>query len=76
MNSINDNVDSLAPSIHSRTPLMIAVENRLEEILCLLMGIASTSTFQIEGAERRNGWQRQGNEAVAKLLLTRELILK
>lgn len=38
LNSIDNHVDSLAPSIHSRTLLMIAVESRHKEIVGLLLG--------------------------------------
>ena len=38
LNAIGDNVDRLFPLLHSRTPQMIALENRHEEVVRLLLG--------------------------------------
>jgi hypothetical protein len=38
LNAIDDHVLSFAPHIHSRTPLMIAMENGHEAVVRLLLG--------------------------------------
>jgi hypothetical protein len=38
LNAIDDDVDRLSPLLHSRTPQMIAVENRYEEVVRPLFG--------------------------------------